>query len=643
MALFPASRPWARRSREAVQSPTWWLAAPTAPAPVLAAAMRRAKKDPIARMLAKASALGVRFRIAGATLQIGGAGALHPDDQATLRRYLVDIRARLEPPAPEVDLLEELDVGVEYVADIDRALEVLAALGPGALGFDIETAGDGSAARPWITITKAGLRSKRQPDGEDDGAGLDPIRARVRLAQIYDPAAATVYVLDLFAVPIAVLAALEDRPLLIHNSGFELAMLGASGIHLRRAWCTLQMARLALGAERGGLRLADVAAEFLDGLELPKDEQVSDWWRCKVIRASDSLCRDRRRGRAPGRGAALERPGRRRAPGVQARQRDGAGGGRHAPGRDPVRAGRCTRRRSPPGSGITSRRATRSWRSPGRRSRPPARGAAPGSRRACRRTCWPGGRALRPGCSGRAPPTSSAWRRCRRSGRCSTWCTGTSACARSAHVLLERVGADGRLRMDLKPAWTKTGRCSCSDPNLQQLPQDCRRAVVAPPGRTLVIADYGQIELRTAAELSGDEAMRQVFRDGQDMHTLNAEAFTGVSMADLPEAERSTARSKAKRIGFGTLYGSGPGGLVASAWSMYRVEMTEEEAAAYKAAFYARYPMLRRWQNETANIARATGVAALGRRPAAQGRAGRAASCAGRSAATSRSRARPPT
>ena len=80
------------------------------------------------------------------------------------------------------------------------------------------------------------------------------------------------------------------------------------------------------------------------------------------------------------------------------------------------------------------------------------------------------------------------------------------------HVLLERVGADGRLRMDLKPAWTKTGRCSCSDPNLQQLPQDVRRAVVAPAGRTLVIADYGQIELRIAAELSGDEAMRQVFR-----------------------------------------------------------------------------------------------------------------------------------
>ena len=162
--------------------------------------------------------------------------------------------------------------------------------------------------------------------------------------------------------------------------------------------------------------------------------------------------------------------------------------------------------------------------------------------------------------------------------------------------------------MDLKPAATKTGRCSCSKPNLQQLPQDVRAAVVAPPGRTLVIADLSQIELRVAAELSGDEAMRQVFRDGGDMHTLNAEDFIGASLETLPEDEREIARNKAKRIGFGTLYGCGPRGLVASAWSMYRIEMSEAEAQAWKDRFYARYPRLRQWQNETANVARVTGT-----------------------------------
>lgn len=176
------------------------------------------------------------------------------------------------------------------------------------------------------------------------------------------------------------------------------------------------------------------------------------------------------------------------------------------------------------------------------------------------------------------------------------------------HSLLEKVSPDGRLHMDLQACATKAGRCSCSAPNLQQLPQDVRNAVIAPPGRMLVIADLNQIELRVAAELSGDENMRQIFRDGGDIHTLNAEDFIGSSLEALPEDEREIARGKAKRIGFGTLYGSGAGGLVASAWSMYRIDMPESEAQAWKDRFYARYPQLRAWQSRTANEARVTGV-----------------------------------
>ena len=78
-----------------------------------------------------------------------------------LRRYLPDIRRRLEPPAPEVDLLDLLDVDVEVITDAGRAGEVLAALrGRGALGFDIETAPrerNGASAR--------GLRSPRPGAG----------------------------------------------------------------------------------------------------------------------------------------------------------------------------------------------------------------------------------------------------------------------------------------------------------------------------------------------------------------------------------------------------------------------------------------------------------------------------------------------
>jgi hypothetical protein len=247
-------------------------------APILAPAVRRAKRDPIATLLAKATAHGVQFRLAGATLHVTGADTLHPDDRACLRRYIANIRLRLEPPAPALDLLDQLDVEVEVITDAGRAEMVLGQFhGRGTLGFDIETApldGNGSTS-PWLRITKDGRRAKVQPYSESD-VGLDPFRSAPRLASIYDPTAATVYVIDLRHVPITALAAIEDLPLYIHNSTFEHAALAVHGIRLRRTYCTLQLARLTYGAERGGLRLTDIAPDLL-GIDLPKDEQVSDW------------------------------------------------------------------------------------------------------------------------------------------------------------------------------------------------------------------------------------------------------------------------------------------------------------------------------------------------------------------------------
>ncbi len=237
-----------------------------------------------------------------------------------------------------------------------------------------------------------------------------------------------------------------------------------------------------------------------------------------------------------------------------------------------------------------------------------AASAASGSRRACPKTCsswWPRTE------TGLLRARSADLDRLAAVPEIRPWLEVIAADKRLrafGHSLLEKIGPDGRLRMDLKACWTKTGRCSCSDPNLQQLPQDVRKAVIAAPGRMLVIADLNQIELRVASELSGDEAMRQIFRDGGDIHTLNAEDFIGSNLEALPEDERATVRGKAKRIGFGTLYGSGARGLVASAWSMYRIEMSEAEAQLWKDRFYARYPQLRDWQNRTADEARATGV-----------------------------------
>jgi DNA polymerase-1 len=171
--------------------------------------------------------------------------------------------------------------------------------------------------------------------------------------------------------------------------------------------------------------------------------------------------------------------------------------------------------------------------------------------------------------------------------------------------LLDKMYPDGRLHMNLKAATTKTGRCSCSDPNVQQLPQDVRRAVIAPEGRTLVIADYSQVELRIAAELSGDEVMRQVFRDGLDMHRLHAASFLGVAPKAITETQRNIVKGVAS---FGVVYGSGVDGIAGSAWSRYRIEITREQAQHYKDTLLNRYATLYQKQLEVFEAAGETAV-----------------------------------
>ena len=76
-------------------------------------------------------------------------------------------------------------------------------------------------------------------------------------------------------------------------------------------------------------------------------------------------------------------------------------------------------------------------------------------------------------------------------------------------------------------AWS--GRTSCWSPNIQQIPRSAkfRACFVAPPGRKLIIADYSQIELRVAAEITLDERMIAAYRNGDDLHRLTASLVLG--------------------------------------------------------------------------------------------------------------------
>ena len=106
------------------------------------------------------------------------------------------------------------------------------------------------------------------------------------------------------------------------------------------------------------------------------------------------------------------------------------------------------------------------------------------------------------------------------------------------------------------------------------------------------------------AELAEDEAMRQAFRDRQDLHKLTAARIAGVDL----EAVTPQRRSAAKPVNFGAIFGQRARGLAAYAWSAYRVDMTQADAQAALCAFFEAYPAINPWQQRTYHLAQETGV-----------------------------------
>jgi DNA polymerase-1 len=121
------------------------------------------------------------------------------------------------------------------------------------------------------------------------------------------------------------------------------------------------------------------------------------------------------------------------------------------------------------------------------------------------------------------------------------------------------VKEDGRIHAHFVQTGAGTGRFSCEDPNLQNLPvkselgQKVRGAFIADKGKVLLSCDYAQIDLRAAAILSGDPHLVEIFEKGIDVHTGTAARVFGVEEKDVT----ADMRRKAKAINFGILYGMG--------------------------------------------------------------------------------------
>ena len=162
----------------------------------------------------------------------------------------------------------------------------------------------------------------------------------------------------------------------------------------------------------------------------------------------------------------------------------------------------------------------------------------------------------------------------------------------------------GRVHTSFNQAVAATGRLSSSDPNLQNIPirtdigREIRRAFIAEPGYRLVSADYSQIELRVLAHLSGDETLIAAFARGEDIHDRTAAKVFGDNSGLSPHE----LRRRAKIINYALLYGK-------TAFTLAKdIGVAQEAAQEFIDAYFAGFPKVRGYIDQTLAEARQTGV-----------------------------------
>jgi DNA polymerase-1 len=161
----------------------------------------------------------------------------------------------------------------------------------------------------------------------------------------------------------------------------------------------------------------------------------------------------------------------------------------------------------------------------------------------------------------------------------------------------------GRVHTTFAQATAITGRLASTEPNVQNIPvrttegRRIREAFIAPPGHTIISADYSQIELRIMAHLSEDPALLAAFHAGADIHRVTAAEIFSVA----PEDVSADQRRYIKAVNFGLIYGMSAFGLA--------TQLNIERAAAQQfiARYFTRYPGVAAYMQRTREIAREQG------------------------------------
>jgi len=161
----------------------------------------------------------------------------------------------------------------------------------------------------------------------------------------------------------------------------------------------------------------------------------------------------------------------------------------------------------------------------------------------------------------------------------------------------------GRVHTNYAQAVAVTGRLASNDPNLQNIPirtaegRRIREAFIAPPGSTIVSADYSQIELRIMAHISEDANMLKAFADGEDIHRATASEIFGVGLGDVTSEQRRYA----KVINFGLIYGMSAFGLAGN------LGIERSAAQMYIDKYFQRFSSVKQYMDNTRLEAKSQG------------------------------------
>jgi DNA polymerase I len=170
-------------------------------------------------------------------------------------------------------------------------------------------------------------------------------------------------------------------------------------------------------------------------------------------------------------------------------------------------------------------------------------------------------------------------------------------------ALPQLVDENHRLHTTFNQTATTTGRLSSTEPNLQNIPirtelgREIRACFIAADGTQLVSADYSQVELRILSHISGEQALRDIFAAGGDVHTETAATIFSVAPGEIDPG----MRSKAKMVNFGIVYGLSAFGMAD------RLNIPQEEAAEFIERYLGRFPQVKEFIDKTIGQATADG------------------------------------